>query len=104
MALKILFILALFLQLCTIHASLQSSAGIMDSKLVADRMQEVQGTRHQRFSNANTPPLETLFSMQKVRRDNLQTYVSEMMQHTRLHAEAKRKVQEDMDAIRRSKS
>lgn len=98
------FLLLLF---AMASASVQSISD-MDRHITA-RMQEVQGAtaaavsqrRHQRFNHAlNTAPLETLFQMQKGRRDDLQTYFTEMMQHARLHQEAKRKVQEDMQAMR----
>lgn len=63
-------------------------------------------SRHDKF-NAGRNPLDTLFTMKTERRDDLQNQMTEMIKQTRLHADAKKKVQEEMariDGKRRSSS
>lgn len=60
------------------------------------QQQPLSGTRYQRFNTGGKTPLDTLFAMKMERRDDLQNQVTDMMQQSRLHAEARRKVQEEM--------
>ena len=66
------------------------------------KLASFQKHRHQRFNEAadgDKTPLDSLFTMSTERRDDLQTHVTDMMKHARLHAEAKRKVEEQLNAL-----
>ena len=73
----------------------------MDDAMQA-KLASFQKHRHQRFNKAadgERTPLDSLFTMSTERRDDLQTHVTDMMKHARLHAEAKRKVEEQLNAL-----
>ena len=60
------------------------------------------GVRYQRF-NSDRTPLDSLFTMNAERHEEMQARVTEMMKHTRLHAEAKRKVEEQIKVLTQEK-
>jgi hypothetical protein len=55
--------------------------------------------RYQRFNTERTP-LDTLFSMNNERKEDMQERITDMMKQARLHAEAKRKVEKEMKRVR----
>lgn len=82
------------LALAQASSSSSSSSGMRNVDDMGPRV--LAGSRRSKFSTEKTP-LETLFSMRTERKENLQTHVTEMMKQTRLQADAKRKVQEEME-------
>ena len=64
-----------------------------------DRIQLITSQRHQRFtSSGSQPPLDSLFTMQKNRRENLGSQISELLVQARMHSEMKKKVEEELMA------
>ena len=90
---SILLLLVIAVLSCAADVHAASATQKLDE--MKDRAPTNAGVRYQRF-NSDRTPLDLLFTMNAERHDEMQARVAEMMKHTRLHAEAKRKVEEQM--------
>lgn len=93
----------LLLMLPSEAAVAKANRRAMDDAMQA-KLASFQKNRHQRFNDAadgDKTPLDSLFAMSTERRDDLQTHVADMMKHARLHAEAKRKVEQQLNSLHR---
>lgn len=96
----LLLVCAILAATCYLPLASASATRKMDDMHAKLTAQKAAGTvRYQRF-NSDRTPLETLFDMKTERREDLQAHVADMMKQTRLHTEARRKVQEEMDRMR----
>lgn len=83
-----------------ILAYAQASAIRKMDDMDARMTERVAAIRHQRFNSEKTP-LETLFTMQHQRKEDLQNNVSDMLKQARLHSEARQRLQEEMTKQRK---